>query len=182
MTEHSQGSGRPGKKRRASSKEFRSADHSFRLVITHDLMVKMKESCARAHPLETGGILIGHYNREHDTALLSQFVSSPADSRSGATTFHRGTRGLQGLLNRVWKRREYYLGEWHCHPCASAQPSATDTKQMQVIADDEDAGCPEPVLVILGKDGAITAHVYPRGRRALQLSPVSASHPCGGLE
>ena len=180
--EHSQGSGRPRKKRHSDSKEFRTADHSFGLVIAQALMVKMKETCARAHPLETGGVLIGHYNREQDTALVSQVVSSPMDSKSGATTFHRGTRGLQSLLNRIWARREYYLGEWHCHPGASAQPSATDTRQMQVIADDEDAGCPEPVLVILGKDDAVTAHVFPRGRRAVQLTSVNTCHPCGDLE
>ena len=172
MTEHSRGSGRQRSRRRLDDREFRSADGSFGLVIGDVLMTKMKEICARAHPLETGGILIGCYNKGHDTALVSRVTEPPADSKSGPTTFRRGTGGLQGLLKALWSGREYYLGEWHYHPGASARPSSTDTRQMQAIAGDDDIGCPEPVLVILGRDDAVSAHVFPRGRRAVQLTLV----------
>ena len=174
MMEHSQGSGRHRKRQCSDSREFRSADRSIGLVISSALLMKMKESCARAHPLETGGVLIGRYNEDHDTALVSRVVASPADSKSGPTTFRRGTQGLQGLLKNLWTRREYYLGEWHYHPGASPQPSATDTRQMQVIAGDDDTGCPEPVLIILGADDVITVYVFPRGRGAIQLTLENA--------
>ena len=62
MTEHSRGSGRQSSRRRPDDREFRSSDGSFGLVIGDAQMTKMRESCARAHPLETGGILIGRYN------------------------------------------------------------------------------------------------------------------------
>ena len=75
MTEHSRGSGRQRSRRRLDDREFRSADGSFGLVIGDVLMTKMKEICARAHPLETGGILIGCYNEGHDTALVSRLPS-----------------------------------------------------------------------------------------------------------
>ena len=102
MTDHLRGSGRQLKRRRPDHREFRSADGSFGLVIGDADMTKMRESCARAHPLETGGILIGCYNEDHDAALVSWVTESPADSESGPTTFRRGTRGLQGLLKALW--------------------------------------------------------------------------------
>ena len=183
MTEHSRGSGRQRSSRqRHDDREFRSADGLFGLVIGEAQVMKMRESCARAHPLETGGILIGCYNEGHDTALVSRVTESPADSKSGPRTFRRGTRGLQGLLEALWSRREYYLGEWHYHPGASARPSSTDTRQMLAIAEDEDVGCPEPVLVILGRADAVSAEVFPRGRRAVQLTPVSICPAQGDAE
>ena len=182
MTEHSRGSGRQSSRRRHDDREFRSSDGSFGLVIGDAQMTKMRESCARAHPLETGGILIGRYNEDHDTALVSRVTESPSDSKSGPTTFRRGTRGLQGLLKALWSRREYYLGEWHCHPGASARPSSIDTRQMQAISGDEDAGCPEPVLVILGRDDAVSAQVFPRGRPAVQLILVNIRPAQGDVE
>ena len=182
MMEHSRGSGRQSSRRRPDDREFRCSDGSFGLVIGDAQMTRMTEICARAHPLETGGILIGCYNQDHDTALVSRVTESPADSKSGPTTFRRGTRGLTGLLKVLWSRREYYLGEWHYHPGASARPSSTDTRQMQVIAGDDDIECPEPVLVILGEEGAISAHVFPRGRRAVQLTPVKTRPAQGDPE
>ena len=116
MMEHSRGSDRESYRRGHHDRELRSSDGSFCLVIGDAQMTKMRKSCARAHPLETGGILIGRYNEDHDTALVSRVAESPADSKNGPTTFHRGTRGLQGLLKALWPRREYYLGEWHYHP------------------------------------------------------------------
>ena len=180
--EHLQASGTPRKRQSSDSREFRSADGSFGLVIGNPLLMKMKESCARAHPLETGGVLIGRYNEGHDTALVSRAIGPPSGSKSGLTTFLRGTRGLHGLLNRLWTRREYYLGEWHYHPSASAQPSVTDSRQMQVIARDDDTGCPEPVLIILGEEDAITVHVFPRGQSTVQLTQENACQPYGDLE
>ena len=182
MTENSRGSGRQLNRRRHDDWEFRSADGSFCLVIGDAQMTKMRKSCTRAHPLETGGILIGCYNEGHDTALVSRVTESPADSKSGPTTFRRGTLGLQGLLKGLWSRGEYYLGEWHYHPGTSARPSSTDTRQMQAIAGDDDIGCPEPVLVILGRDDAVSAHVFPRGRRAVQLTLVKTHPTQGGPE
>ena len=182
MTEHSRGSGRQSSRRRPDDREFRSSDGSFGLVIGDAQIMKIREISARAHPLETGGILIGRYNEDHDTALVSRVTESPADSKSGPTTFRRGTQGLRGLLKALWPRGEHYLGEWHYHPGVSPRPSSTDTRQMQAIAGDDDFACPEPVLIILGGEGAISANVFPRGRGAVQLVLVKTRPAQGDPE
>jgi len=64
----------------------------------------------------------------------------------------RGVKGLETLLKRFWSKNEYYLGEWHYHPNASASPSMQDISQMKEISRSIHYQCPEPVLLIIGGD------------------------------
>ncbi len=77
----------------------------------------------------------------------------PSDSAGTVTRFVRGTRGLRGLLQRLWASspRTYYLGEWHYHPALNTTPSNADLAQMRSIALAANYQCPEPILVILGR-------------------------------
>ena len=62
------------------------------------------------------------------------------------------------------------MGEWHYHPGGSAQPSAADIRQMRDIAKDDEAHCPEPILLVMGENNAVTAHVFPRDESAIELT------------
>ena len=88
---------------------FRSADGRFNLLISECLRNEMHTFCAAAHPLETGGILVGRYNCRHDTAIVTTVAGPPADSTSKRTRFYRGVHGLQSTLdasgtreNTIW--------------------------------------------------------------------------------
>jgi hypothetical protein len=108
--------------------------------------------------------------------------------------FRRGTSGLQGLLNRFWRREhQYYLGEWHFHPDASPVPSRVDNRQLAEIARDLQYRCPEPVLLIIGRSPPTrwdaAAFVFLRGRGRVPLrednsttrAEASGSFQLGGL-
>ena len=152
------------------SKKFRSPDGRFRLVISHCRLSGMCDLCSKSHPLETGGVLTGYYNEGHDTAIVTGAGGPPPDSERGRTRFYRGTQGLGQVLADLWRKREHYLGEWHYHPGGSAQPSAADVRQMQDIAKDDDAHCPEPILLVIGENNTVTAHVFPRNESAIELT------------
>lgn len=79
-----------------------------------------------------------HYNR------------APAESKQTLCSFVRSTRGIITKLKRAWQKQQYYLGEWHYHPNASPKPSALDLKTMVNLSKDEDLGCPEPILLVIG--------------------------------
>lgn len=158
------------------STEFRSADRRFGLIIGNRRLARLYARCAAAHPMETGGVLIGRYNKRRDTAIVALASGPPPDSENGRSQFYRGTQGLNTLLARRWARQEYYLGEWHYHPDGVARPSAADIRQMQEIAGDLASNCPEPVLLIIGAGPVITAHVFPRDGAAVQLNLVVAAH------
>ena len=129
--------------------------------------------CSDDPTLETGGILIGRYNTEHDTALVTQASAPPPDSCKGRMQFWRGTKNLQRLLDSAWRKGEYYLGEWHYHPRRLAQPSAMDIRQMKCIAKSIQYRSPEPILIIIGglppADWDISVAVFPRGLKPILL-------------
>ena len=154
---------------------FRAADGRFSLLISQCRLNDLHTFSAAAHPLETGGILIGYYNCQHDTAVITEVIGPPADSVKERTRFYRGVRGLQPVLDDRWQQRGYYLGEWHCHPNGSPEPSLADLRQMRGIANDVSLQCPEPLLIIVGSERAINVQVLPQGEAAVLLIPADAA-------
>ncbi len=47
------------------------------------------------------------------------------------------------------KEKRYYVGEWHSHPDASSNYSATDLKAMRSIAKSETVRIKNPILLII---------------------------------
>jgi integrative and conjugative element protein (TIGR02256 family) len=148
---------------------LRSADKRFgiRLKATH--VASLVAECRKAGAQETGGILIGHYSRDHAMAFVTEVTSAPIDSKRGTTWFDRGIRGLKKTLRVSWHQtRTFYLGEWHFHPGAAPNPSPVDSSQMAEIAKSPQYACPEPILLIVGgteKQRTVAGYVYEKGMR-----------------
>ncbi len=167
---------------RVDDLELRSGDRRFGLLMPGGIIAEVLRRCRDADGLETGGVLVGKYTDALDCAVVTHASGAPTDSRRGRAWFRRGTRGLQRWLDRLWGReRLYYLGEWHFHPGAEAEPSGTDRKQMQSIAESEQYLCPQPVLLIIGSHPAghweARAFVYQRGGSSEELLRVEDSEP-----
>jgi integrative and conjugative element protein (TIGR02256 family) len=174
----------PGYEKLAKGQQLRrarSADGRLNLELPEPIIEEMLEHCGRSYPMETGGILVGHYSDDSRFAHITDLVPAPSDSISKRFSFQRGVRGVQRFLNQMWPKRRYYLGEWHFHPDGSASPSGTDANQMREVAYAESYHCPEPVLVIVGGNPperfTLESYVFPRGTRdavALQLEPLNS--------
>jgi integrative and conjugative element protein (TIGR02256 family) len=155
---------------------FQAPDGRFKVTIQPSAMAQILAACHRTAPLETGGILIGHYTKALDHAIVTAASDAPSDSRSSHHSFQRGVHGLQRRLIRAWHHdQEFYLGEWHSHPANSPAASAMDITQMQAIAESERYHCPEPVLLIIGgelpSDRRMRAYVFSRRRSQVELLP-----------
>jgi integrative and conjugative element protein (TIGR02256 family) len=128
---------------------------------------------------ETGGILIGRYQDDGYTALVTSATARPNDSISGRTWFQRGVRGLKELLRDRWRRGEYYLGEWHSHPDGSPEPSGNDFREMRSISIDSSYRCNRPLLIIAGTSAGsieLSVSVIDSGRLVrLQRSTTSST-------
>jgi len=145
--------------------EFWSKDNKLGLRVSIPEVQKILELCTGSGANETGGIIVGFYNEEHNCAMATSISSAPIDSKSNRTSFFRGIRGIQTWLNHLWRvNQHFYLGEWHFHPNGAAFPSNTDINQMKNIADSDSYHCPEPILLIIGGDPtrnwAIKAYVF----------------------
>lgn len=131
---------------------FASADNRLVATLEADVVRTMTTCCAGTGRRETGGILIGNYDRPGRVASIVEATRKPKDSLSGWFWFQRGTAGLKELLAERWKQGFYYLGEWHHHPGGSPEPSLPDVKAMSEIASNPKYNCTNPILVILGGD------------------------------
>lgn len=99
--------------------------------------------------METGGIIYGRYSEDGLKATIEGVSGQPADSRSGRTWFHRGVGQLQDLLNKLWTKNSYYLGEWHFHPGGLAEPSQQDLDSLASIAASPSKQCATPIMLIV---------------------------------
>lgn len=156
-----------------------SDDRSYGVRIADELIAKMVLLSAQAVNNETGGILVGHYTRGLECAVIDAVSRAPSDSVGGRTWFNRGVRGIQRWVNRLWVREhQYYLGEWHLHPQGPPIPSATDIGQMMQIAESLDYHCPEPILIIIGSAPPhhwdIAVYVFPSSASYVTLHWVRA--------
>ena len=153
---------------------LRSADNRFGVRLESAQVSCLMAECQKARNQETGGILIGHYSRDHAMAFVTEVTSAPIDSVRGATWFDRGVRGLKSKLQISWRKAHtFYLGEWHFHPGASPNPSSIDSTQMVKIATSRQYACPEPILLIVGGTEAhrnVAGYVYENGTRRHTLS------------
>lgn len=154
--------------------EFWSECRQYGVIFSESVLEFMLADCRQSGLNETGGIVAGYYTPKLDCAVVTKVSKAPPDSKSGRTWFHRGRNGLQNWLNKLWFREaQYYLGEWHFHPFASAHPSYTDKHQMKTIATSQEAKCPEPLLLILGGDPQanweIRVFVFPEKKQAIEL-------------
>jgi len=129
---------------------YKSKDERYAVRIDDENIHQLIGYITQANRNETGGIIIGQYNDDRDCATVSLVTPAPPDSKSGHTWFERGVSGLQQLITRMWKKKDYYLGEWHFHPYAPPTPSRTDINQMVRIANSKQYNCPEPILLIIG--------------------------------
>ena len=134
-------------------KEYENIELQSKIYIEdrayHKLLSIIAENKSK---LETGGIIIGHYDTVLQNAIITEFIEAPEDSKVAILRFYRGVKGLKNLLQKYWnERNEYYLGEWHLHPGASPTPSYTDIGQMKKIAKDNNFNCKEPILLIWGE-------------------------------
>ncbi len=167
---------------------LRAPDGRYGLELGRGPLGGILALCAGTDGLETGGILAGQYTEALDSAVVTDVLGAPPDSRAGPTWFERGIDGVQLWLETLWADGgRHYLGEWHFHPAMSARPSRRDLRQMRAFAAAPLLRCSAPVLLVIGSEPArgweVQAFVLPRGSRALRLRPVTetgSEWPSGG--
>ena len=151
-----------------------SKDLKFGVDFKSPACLKIRRSCQRDFPMETGGILVGSYNDSFNCAQIERASGPPLDSKQTPVFFKRGIRRLNRWLDMLWeKNRQYYLGEWHFHPNGRPNPSGQDLSQMAAISSNNRIRCPEPILLIVGgrpdRSFSHRAFVFPAKGRRVEL-------------
>jgi len=133
----------------------------------------MRRAAHSAHPVETGGVLLGVYV-EGDRPWVVEAVELPSDAATG-TSYEVGHDARPQAVDEARRRdpRLGYLGDWHSHP-ADLGPSTVDVATMRRLSTDPVAACPHPLLIVVRRsreDGCdLDARQFGRWRlRQVQL-------------
>jgi len=145
--------------------------------ISEQAITAMNEAARRAHPKETGGILLGVYVNDRPWVTHSVQIES-AEPRHNFYRLPSGARPR--IVDELRKKdaRLGYLGEWHSHP-ANIGPSLKDKLSMTRIALHSKTNCPNPLLIVaIREDTGYSLDIREwRGWRLKRLRAILA----GGL-
>ena len=110
-----------------------------------------------ARECETGGIIVGSWDRAMKKGWIVALLDPPPDSEQSPAHFVRGSVGVYRTLAEIEQATAsnlVYLGEWHTHPPRhSSRPSEDDRLLMDWIGDGVVFGDVPPVMMIGADDG-----------------------------
>ena len=145
-----------------------------RVWLTEAAAEAIVELARRAHPRETGGVLVGVLCR--DQPWITAAVEIPTErSNSSYYELPKGARLRAVAHLRRSDSRIGYLGEWHSHP-DDVGPSGVDTEATARVARDPAAAGPRPVLIVarrVGPDYELDARQV-RGPRVRPVRLIAA--------
>ena len=127
------------------------------ISISEDVIRSIVAARRAAASSETGGILVGAWDRVRERAYIVGNYPPPPDSVASATGFVRGEAGVYRTLHTVEARTAAnltYIGEWHTHPTGySSRPSSDDGVLLRWIGDVLRFLDVPPLMLIAGEDG-----------------------------
>lgn len=143
----------------------------WRAWLSEDARRTIIAAAERAHPNETGGVLVGVLNRRRP--WITEAIELPSPASNGTCYLLDGeARRAAVEAAQTQVPAVGYLGEWHSHP-ADVGPSTTDLATMKRLANDPDSGRRRPLLLIARRTGTTyrldAREVSRLGHRPLRL-------------
>ncbi|MDD5013760.1 MAG: ThiF family adenylyltransferase [Atribacterota bacterium] len=122
----------------------------------------MKEEVKSTKDLETGGVLVGHINKNGEFVIRKATLPGPKAIKK-ETYFLKDEEFTQKELENAFQNfgnKGLYLGEWHYHPQGKNSPSGIDIKSLTEIAKQDAYRIDSPLLIIFSPsfECALTIH------------------------
>lgn len=135
----------------------------MKLRIPKKMIERLAVDLERAGSREIGGVLFGEQLAEGDFRIIE--ATRQRFFGGTATTFNRRGRGARKEILALHEKassdpeRFNYLGEWHSHPNAPAQPSVQDEFTMHELLTDQGGAVNFLVLMIMKLDDRQRLHL-----------------------
>lgn len=124
----------------------------------------------RGPDIETGGILFGQVDDACRCIWIDDVAGPPPDSLLSAVHFDHGVEGVEDLITYHRDRSgrmTAFVGMWHSHPYAKAEPSPTDRHAMRSLVTPLEKSPIRALVVIVGGD----EHTWTRWVAGVALAP-----------
>lgn len=130
----------------------------WQIAISKNVLDGIRDARSAAGQLETGGILIGAWDRSLRKGWIVAHQDPPPDSEHSHTGFIRGSVGVYRSLSAIEQATAAnlgYVGEWHTHPPGhSSQASSDDALLMRWIGNEVQFN-DVPAVMMIGGEGEI---------------------------
>ena len=138
------------------------------LPVSAEVATTLRALAADAHPRETGGLLLGWWDKPTNLPVVVDVVEVTDPDATGSR-WTRDEAGAASALDTV--RRSHpdgigYVGDWHSHP-RNAPPSGADLRALKRISRQYDFPV---VLLVVRRDGPISTRLALHGR---ELTPAT---------
>lgn len=128
------------------------------IAVSAEVLQMLVNARQAAAPFETGGIIVGAWDRSIKKGWLVALLDPPPDSEHSPDHFIRGSIGVFRTLSHIERTTASnlsYLGEWHTHPPGHAsRPSEDDRLLMTWIGESVVYSDVPALMLIGGEDGA----------------------------
>lgn len=131
--------------------------NNLRIIVNNEVIHNIKKYYHSNMKYETGGVLLGKFNRENRIIEITEVYEIKSNLFS-RILYKRSARKAQKIINQRWRETEgrvNYIGEWHTHPNMPANPSSTDLKSLKEISQKVGHALLCTILIIVGRDEKI---------------------------
>ena len=151
-----------------------------RAAVADSALAQMRAEMRGIRRIETGGVLVGY--------VIGDTIHITAASGPGPNAKRRMfSVGIDGAYAQRFCDAEFrrsdgsvdYVGDWHCHPAVSTQPSRQDHAAMALMSAFEGAVTRTPISLIYSRlTSRFSVYVFgPDGKLTkLALMPRSNNH------
>ena len=125
----------------------------LKVIIEDNALNDMYKYKPEKYSHENGGILLGKFNKNEKTYIISNISTTNHEDKKGRNFFVRSKRQAQIIINKFWKKSKgeiNYLGEWHTHNENYPNPSFTDKKLVEQMLDNKNIEIENVFMIILG--------------------------------
>jgi len=136
-------------------------DFGVKLEIEETIIEKMILESRAHYPKEFGGILLGRYSDDFNTAIVTD-IMLPIEYDNSRNHFRRGSAGVKERLDFEFNKSPsiIYLGEWHTHPDSTPNPSQIDIKTLRALSEANTVLIENPIMLIIGLTMTQSNHIF----------------------
>jgi len=142
-----------------------------KVFICKEVYKLMKREAKSTDNLETGGVLIGHINKNGEFIIRKTTVPGP-NAIKKESYFLKDKEFTQKELENAFQNfgsKGLYLGEWHYHPQGTNSPSGIDVKSLTEIAKQDTYRIDSPLLIILSPNFECALTIHDKNGQCVKL-------------
>ena len=153
-----------------------------RAVVADAALSQMRAEMRGVRRIETGGVLVGYI--AGDTVYMTAASGPGPNAKRRMFSVEIDGAHAQRFCDAEFRRSDGsvdYVGDWHCHPAVSTQPSRQDHAAMALMSAFEGAVTRTPVSLIYSRlTSRFSVYVFGPDGKLTKLAVILRSNRCDG--